>query len=124
MDQSYIKSTNIKINNSNIYTIVVVGEATFANDIATIRLTTAATGTNISPITRGSTNAGASVTLIGWGRTSPSGPLADTLQQVNSFVIQNSACQNQIGNTIYDGHVCVYNAASGTCTVSVLIILV
>jgi len=99
------------------------GTPTFANDISILNLQTAiTTGGNVAFATLATgTNdfAGTTCVISGWGRTSASNVLPDTLQKASIGVISNSQCQTLvagIGN-IGAGHICLFDPAGqiGSC---------
>ena len=99
------------------------GTPTFANDIAILNLATAiTTAGNIAfaALAQGSNDfAGTTCVISGWGRTSASNTLPDTLQKASIGVISRTDCQGRvagIGN-IGDGHICLYDTATniGSC---------
>nr|BAL43187.1 fibrinolytic enzyme [Enchytraeus japonensis] len=99
------------------------GSATFANDVAILNLATAiTTGGNIAfaTLAQGSNDfAGTTCVISGWGRTSASNALPDTLQKASIPVISGTQCQSLVAGigTIWDGHICLYDSAGniGSC---------
>ena len=99
------------------------GTPTFANDIAILNLATAITaGGNVAfaALAQGANDfAGTTCVISGWGRTSASNTLPDTLQKASIGVISRTQCQSAvagIGN-IGDGHICLFDSANniGSC---------
>jgi len=101
-------------------------DATFANDIAVLTLETAIT-TNGGSIqfARLPTNdlnnfAGDICVISGWGRTSSSNVLPDTLQKASIPVLTTVGCRAQFAGlsaTVWDKHICIYDAEGlvGSC---------
>jgi secreted trypsin-like serine protease len=103
-----------------------VGTASYANDIAILSLTTSiATSATIGYLTLPPDNSdqftGDVCTITGWGRTSASNILPNTLQQVDLTVLSTSECDQRMtgvgGANVWDGHICVYDPAgnAGAC---------
>jgi len=100
------------------------GGATYANDIAIIHLVTSiTTGTGIAfatlPANNNNNFAGTACVISGWGRTSSSNTLPDTLQKATINVLSTAQCQSQVGTigTIWDNHICLFDTANniGSC---------
>merc|ERR1719348_68853 len=99
------------------------GSQGFPNDIAVIRLSTAATLNNfVAPITLAASNAGDFVGsdcwITGWGRLYGNGPLPNILQEANIDVLSQSECQGFWGSRIKGYHVCLgdkANSRKGAC---------
>jgi len=99
------------------------GTPTFANDIAILNLATPiTTASNIvfASLASGSTDfAGATCVISGWGRTSASNTLPDTLQKASIGVLTTARCNAMIAGigTAWEGHVCLYDEAEqiGSC---------
>ncbi|OWF42408.1 fibrinolytic enzyme, isozyme C-like [Mizuhopecten yessoensis] len=53
--------------------------------------------------------------ITGWGRTSSTSSLPATLQVANTKVMTQSSCKQSWGNSINNGHVCVYTGSNGAC---------
>jgi secreted trypsin-like serine protease len=97
-----------------------VDSASFSNDIAIIRLSSAVTlNSNVALLTLppSSNNfAGVICTITGWGRTSGSNVLPDTLQEAQLEVLTTSRCTTLMsgvgGAEIWDKHICVYDSSN------------
>jgi secreted trypsin-like serine protease len=103
-----------------------VGTPSYANDIAILSLASSiAAGGNIGYLTLPPDNSdqftGDVCTITGWGRTSSSQQLPNTLQQVDLTVLSTSECDMRMtgvgGANVWDGHICVYDPAgqAGAC---------
>jgi len=100
------------------------GQATFANDIAIIHLVTAITTNNnvqfaTLPPNNSNNFAGVTCVISGWGRTSSSNTLPDTLQKASIQVLTTAQCTtrlNGIGQA-WDNHICLFDTANniGSC---------
>jgi len=100
------------------------GQATFANDIAIIHFSSSiSTGTGIAfatlPANNNNNFAGVSCVISGWGRTSSSNTLPDTLQKASIGVVTTAQCTTYlrgVGNA-WDSHICLYDTANniGSC---------
>jgi len=99
------------------------GEGTFPNDIAILNLATGITtgnGVQFASLAQGANDfAGTTCVISGWGRTSASNNLPDTLQKASIGVINTAQCNtalNGIG-TATGGHICLSDAAGniGSC---------
>jgi secreted trypsin-like serine protease len=98
-------------------------QATYANDIAILTLSTAINaGGNIAyaslPPNNNNAFAGASCVITGWGRTSSSNTLPNVLQQATVGILSTAQCQSQgSGATIWANHICIYDSANtrGAC---------
>jgi secreted trypsin-like serine protease len=104
-----------------------VDSASFSNDIAIIHLASAVdtSASNVALLTLPADNnnnfAGTTCTITGWGRSSSSNILPDTLQQADIGVITTAQCQIQMtsvsGATVWDNHICLYDTTEqiGSC---------
>jgi secreted trypsin-like serine protease len=100
------------------------GQWTFANDIAIIHLATAiSTGSGIAfatlPANNNNNFAGTTCVISGWGRTSSSNTLPDTLQKASIGVITTAQCNTELKGvgTAHDNHICLFDTANriGSC---------
>jgi elastase-2 len=97
----------------------------YSNDIAILNLETPITvGGNVQLLALPPSNnnfAGTICTISGWGRTSSSNALPDTLQQANIEVLTTAACALRMqpvnGATIWDKHICLFDTNNniGSC---------
>jgi len=93
----------------------------YPNDIAVLHFSNIGTNGNIGYIgmaTSSDSNfAGSRCVITGWGRTNigVSGGLPITLQQGTMTVMTNSACSNEWGNDINNGHICVTDPSVSSC---------
>lgn len=100
-------------------------DATFANDIAIITLATPilANGGSIQfarlPANDVNNFGGDTCVISGWGRTSSSNTLPDTLQKASIAVLAPPACRAQFAGiaVTWEKHICVYDEANliGSC---------
>jgi len=100
-------------------------EATYGNDIAILRLATAiVTGNTIQPaaLPRDNSNdfGGQECVISGWGRTSNSNDLPDTLQKASIAVLTTLRCRANMavtGASIWENHICLLDEAGliGSC---------
>jgi len=101
----------------------MVGSPSFSNDIAILHLTTAIVPTlNIAfarLATGSNTFAGTTCVMSGWGRTSASYNIPDTLQKAPIGVITTADCSSRLAGIgeIWDGHICLFSEAEriGSC---------
>jgi secreted trypsin-like serine protease len=102
------------------------GSASYSNDIAIIHLSSgvnvAADNVALLTLPDGSNDfAGTTCTITGWGRSSSSNILPDTLQQADIEVITTARCTTLMsgvsGATVWDNHICLYDSANqiGSC---------
>ncbi|KAK6166001.1 hypothetical protein SNE40_022799 [Patella caerulea] len=98
--------------------------AGYPNDISVLRLSSNAnTGSSAVSIIglapSGSSFAGQTCTISGWGRTSGTSSLPNILQHVAMGKISNSDCSSRwsgiSGATINSGHICVYQSGRSAC---------
>jgi secreted trypsin-like serine protease len=74
-------------------------------------------GSNVQVATLGSPvlTSGTLVTVVGFGQTSDTGPLANTLQSITAPTISNNICRTRVGATnaprVQDEHVCTQSPA-------------
>lgn len=83
---------------------------TLENDVALLRLPSAANGTNIAPITLAQptvgTLEGETVVASGYGRTSNTGGTSPELMRVDLVGISNAECQMAYGDIIMNSTLC------------------
>jgi elastase-2 len=100
------------------------GSPTFSNDIAILNLASSiTTGGNIAfanlASDSGNNFAGTTCVISGWGRTSGSNILPDTLQKASIGVISTAQCSSAVAGigTIWDGHICLLDPSGeiGSC---------
>lgn len=82
----------------------------FNNDVALLRLPTAATGPGIGIVAVAPSNTGSlqdqTVRASGYGFVTNQGPTSENLMKVNLRVISNSECQQTFGNSIISSTMC------------------
>jgi secreted trypsin-like serine protease len=100
------------------------GSVTFANDIAIIRLSTPIPEQGwiqfaSLPADNGNDFAGQTCQISGWGRTSSSNVLPNTLQWTNIGVISQAACNTALapvsGANVGPGQICLSGNGVGSC---------
>jgi secreted trypsin-like serine protease len=103
------------------------GTISYSNDVSIINLQTAINPVagQIAYLTLPPNNndqfTGDLCTITGWGRTTNTNILPDTLQQADITVISTSECDTRmtgcIGCNVWDGHICLYDSAEevGSC---------
>jgi secreted trypsin-like serine protease len=126
----YQRSDTTNAQTVNCDSIVVheryqVDSASFSNDIAIIKLSgTVVLGGNVGLLKLPPSTdsfAGDICTITGWGRTSSSNVLPDTLQQADLTVLTTARCAQDMegvgGAVIWDKHICVVDPAgdAGGC---------
>jgi secreted trypsin-like serine protease len=101
-----------------------VGSATFANDIAIIWFGSGITaGGNIAyatlPADNSNNYAGQTCVISGWGRTSTSQALPNTLQKASIGVLTTAECTTNLQGvgSAWDNHICLFDpsGAVGSC---------
>ncbi|XP_041366835.1 fibrinolytic enzyme, isozyme C-like [Gigantopelta aegis] len=100
------------------------GDYTFYNDVATATLSASVDLNNpniqVADLAKPADGdfAGVECTLTGWGRTSSSNTLPETLQQTQMPALVSSSCENSmnaIGGKIGPGHICFSSSDTGAC---------
>ncbi|XP_046401271.1 brachyurin-like [Ischnura elegans] len=71
----------------------------------------------ISPISLSSSivGAGQMAVVSGWGKTSDSGSISQTLKYTNLQTIDNNDCAQYYGGFLYDGNICCSSSEGTTC---------
>jgi secreted trypsin-like serine protease len=92
----------------------------YPNDVAVITFFSIATNENLDFIFLASPSDGsfdgASCTITGWGKTSPSGGMSDILQEGTAPIINNTDCAARWAETpINDGNICIRSPTSTAC---------
>nr|AAR13225.1 lumbrokinase-4 precursor [Eisenia fetida] len=119
-------SQEVDITGYTMHEEYLTGIYTYSNDISILNFATPITiGGNIQPATLPADNSnnylGLTCVISGWGRTSSSNILPDTLQKASIQVIGTDECQtlvdNVLGCRIWDNHICIYDQANsvGSC---------
>jgi secreted trypsin-like serine protease len=100
------------------------GLPTFSNDIAILTFASLISiGGNVQAATLPASNAndyaGLTCVISGWGRTSSSNVLPDTLQKASIEVISTATCSSLVGSigNIWANHICLYDTRNnvGSC---------
>jgi len=102
------------------------GEASYANDIAILHLSSAiTTGTRIQfaslPANDNNNFAGSTCVISGWGRTSTANEMSDTLQKASMQIQTTAQCRADMtgvsGVIVWDKHICLQdsNGSIGSC---------
>jgi secreted trypsin-like serine protease len=119
-------SQEVDISGYTMHADFEVGTPSFSNDVAILIFATQIViGGNIQPAVLPADNsnnyAGLTCVISGWGRTSASNILPDTLQKASIGVITTAECQtlvdNVLGARIWDNHICLFDTANqiGSC---------